>query len=219
MYLTKSDYLGIALFLLLGSCVFEAKASMFIEVGSSHFQKPPNGIWWQDQYPSVFDLDGKYIRVGMGDTYRISYYNLGRYKTEAIATGDEAKYFSGQCNSLSCAAPDLYVTRGSVQGMLFSYVFRSGMFHVEPGISYTKQDFDLLAKIVNNGSANGGPVGRSFSFSESKKDLGYMLGLGLEYRSITIAFNYFKNDKSAEFVGSTTPGIDTVTALAIGYRF
>ena len=38
MNLTKTDVLGISLFLILGSCVLQAKASPFVEVGTSEFE-------------------------------------------------------------------------------------------------------------------------------------------------------------------------------------
>lgn len=227
--LTKFDYLGIALFLILGSCVFQAKAGPFVEVGSSHFQKPPNGIWWQDQYPHKFDLDGEYFRIGYeSGNWRASYFSLGKYTTAALATVEEDKYFAGECNSRTCKSPDYYQTDGSLQGILFSHVSRGTLGYLEAGISYARQTFELNALGLYPGSHFAdksiypGPDSEygHYLFKERKYGLGYMIGVGLEYKRMTLSVNYFKNDKSSEFEGiGGFPGIDTITALAVGYRF
>ena len=215
MHLTKTDVLGISLFLVLGSCVFQAKASTFIEVGSSHFQKPPVGIWWQDQYPSVFDLDGKYVRIGYGDEsigpLRLSYFNMGRYQSEGWGTEEETRYFNGECNASTCLPPEMYQTKGSLQGVLISHISRISFGYIEAGVSYSRQTFELT-KLNRDQSW--------LRFSDRQEGFGYMVGLGLEYKRMTLSLNYFKNDKSAQFDASfDCPGIDTVTTLAIGYRF
>ena len=207
--------LAIALGLLAIYASYKAEAGTFVEVGSSHFRKPPNGVWWQDQYPSVFDLDGKYVRIGYGDEsagpLRLSYFNLGKYETEALGTEEEIRYFNGDCNASTCLPPEMYQTKGSLQGILVSHVSRGTFGYIEAGISYSRQTFEL------------NKLNRDLTwlrFSDRQEGFGYMVGLGLEYKSLTISVNYFKNDKSAQFDAPfDCPGIDTVTTLALGYRF
>ena len=202
---------------LFAGLTFCAKASPFVEVGSAHFQKPQNGIWWQDQYPSRFDLDSAYIRFGYGERLRLSYFSLGHYRTEAVATGEEDRYFSGLCNASTCAPPDYYTTRGSVRGLAISSVLQWGPVYIEPGLTYSRQKFDLFTQVIDERSVNGGPVGKSYRCAEEKSGVGYMLGVGIEYKRVTLSVNYFKNDESSQF--GEFPGIDTITTLAVGYRF
>lgn len=195
-------------------------ASPFVEIGGSHYKKPANGIWWQDQYRHAFDLDGKYFRIGYGDKWRVSYFSLGKYSTEALATPEEIKYFNGECNVETCRSPDLYKTNGSLQGILFSHVLRGKLAYVETGISYSRQTFDLIAVGVFPNSQYDSYASKDYRFNDTEHGLGYMVGLGLEYKNATLSINYFKNDKSSEFQGTGGfPGIDSVKTLAVGYRF
>lgn len=199
---------------------YKAEASPFVEVGTAHYQKPSNGTWWQDQYPHLFDLDSGYIRFGYGERLRLSFFDLGHYETGALATGEEEKYFSGACNVHTCAPGDYYRTRGGVKGFALSSVLRWGPVYFEPGLTYVQQKFDLFVEIQDVRSVNAGPVGRFLQCTEEKNGIGYILGIGVEYKRVTLSLNYFKNDKSAEFeMAGPTPGIDTVTTLAAGYRF
>ena len=208
--------LAVALGLLAIYASYKAEAGPFIEVGESHYQKMPNGIWWQDQYPSVFDLEGKYLRIGIGDKLRLSYFDLGHYETKALASGDESRYFAGLCNIKTCAPGDFYRTNGRVRGAALSSVLQWGPVYMEPGIIYVEQKFDLYVEVVNQGSLNG-PLGNSFCFSGRRKGYGYMLGLGAEYKGFTVSVNYFKSDAASEI--GDFPGIDAAKTLAVGYRF
>lgn len=203
---------------------------VFVEVGQSNFQKQPDGIWWQGQYPSVFDLDSTYFRIGVESAsgWRVSYVNLGAYRTQALATVEEDRYFSGACDVKTCKAPDKYQTDGAVQGFLFSRVFRHTYGYVEAGGYFGRQTFELNARGIAPGShfmatsIYPGPPSEygHYRFTGRKFGLGYMLGAGLEYGRATLSANFFRNDKTNEFEGvGGFPGVDTVTAVAVGYRF
>ena len=64
MSINKYDLYAVVLAALLASVSFCAKAGVFVDFGYSTFQKPPNGIWWQDQYPNTFSLESSSIRLG-----------------------------------------------------------------------------------------------------------------------------------------------------------
>ncbi len=215
-----------------------AHAGGFGEVGSSHFATPPNGTWWQDQYPHEFRTDSNYFRIGyegepqkvlVGSVaWRVSWFDLGNYSTRALATSDEVKYFQGACNFRTCAPPDYYETRGSVRGLLFSGVYRKGPLFFEGGASITRQKFYLHQLVIDNRSGNG-PAGNYTYFNDTHTAIGYMASLGMEFRKkystvdkdvLTIAFGYWLNGKASEFYAAgNTPGIDTVKTFAVGYRF
>lgn len=216
----RIDLITITVALILLGMACCAQAGVFVDLGRSNFQKPTNGIWWQDQYPHDFDLRSSYKRIGYEyNTYRISLFSLGNYKTEALATGDEVGYFAGTCDISTCAPADRYTTTGSVEGVLLSKVFRSKPFFIEGGISYTRQSFTLKTNILENGSING-PLGHSYMFQDTQSGVGYMLSTGLDLDDITIAVSLWKADSSAEFFGvSGFPGIDLVKTVSIGYRF
>src|SRR3972149_5155092 len=116
MSINKYDLYAVMLAILLASISFCAKAGAFVNVGHAKWERPTNGIWWQDQYPHSFDLNANYFRFG-GEykSMRLSYFQLGSYQTEALATPEESKYFSGECNASTCQAPDLYKTSGNVR--------------------------------------------------------------------------------------------------------
>lgn len=208
----------------------EATTGLFVEVGQSNFQKQPDGVWWQAKYPSVFDLDGTYFRLGAESAtgWRVSYVNLGKYRTQALATVEEDRYFSGDCDEKTCKSPDSYTTDGSSQGVTLSRVFRKPYGYVELGAYYGRQTFELNARGLSPGSHFAatniypGPPSEygHYRFTGRRFGLGYMLGAGLTYRQTSLSVNFFRNDKTNEFYGvGGFPGVDTVTSVAVGYAF
>lgn len=195
-------------------------ASGFIEAGKSHFIRPADGIWWQGGYPHEFSTDSQYLRIGYENgPWRISAFNLGNYKTSSLSTGDEVRYYAGQCDVKTCAPPDEYTTRGSVRGLLFSGIYRLSPFFIEGGASITRQKFNLFVNVTDDKSLNG-PAGRFYSWADTHTAVGYMASVGIEYKNFTFSFSYWLNDKASEFYAAgSTPGIDTVKTFAFGWRF
>lgn len=209
----------IAALALAGFCASASASETFLEIGQSQYQTPPNGIWWQDQYPHEFYLESGYYRLGLGfgknAATRISYFSLGGYSTTALATDNEEAYFSGECRPGTCQDPNYYVTSGSVRGLALSHVLRWGPLYLEPGVTYMDQKFNLDAKFVQSRSTDGLLDSDTFSFSGRRQSVGYMLGVGYALDAYTVSFSYFKSNASAQF--GAYPGIDTVTTVSIGY--
>ena len=200
-----------------------AKAGGFVEIGQSRFTRPAEFIWWQGPYPHEFQTDSGYFRIGYEKgPWRVSWFDLGHYKTIGLATSDEARLAEGHCNAQTCATPDYYETRGSVRGLLLSSVYRKGPMFFEGGASITRQKFWLYTRTLNNLGRNG-PVGTTQHFSDTHTAVGYMAAVGFEYKNLTFSFTYWLNGKASEFygdgAGGNTPGIDTVKTFAIGWRF
>ena len=196
-----------------------ANAGGFVEVGQSTFKKPPDFLWWQSIYQNDFDNKPTYFRIGYEHKgFRLSYFDLGEYRLSALATGDEARLVASQCNASTCAPPDLYITKGSIRGIVASYVARHKGLFAEVGISSVRQTFGLSVSIVNEGSLNG-PVGNSYHYSETKKGGGYMAAVGIEHGHWSLsAFTY--NSNAGVFDNGNFPsGIGQVRGLAVGYRF
>ena len=197
-----------------------AHAGAFGEVGSSHFTRPAEFIWWQGPYPHEFRTDSGYFRVGYEKgPWRVSWFDLGNYSTRALATSDEALLADGRCNVSTCAPPDYYETCGSVRGLLFSGVYRKGPVFFEGGASITRQKYWLRTETLNSLGRNG-PVGTQINFTDTHTAVGYMASVGFEYRRFTVSFAYWLNGKASEFYAAgNTPGIDTVKTFSAGYRF
>lgn len=196
-----------------------AHAGGFVEVGQSTFKKPPDFLWWQSIYPNEFDNKPTYFRAGYEHKgFRLSYFDLGKYRLSALATSDEARLIAGQCNAISCAPPDLYVTSGSINGVLASYVTRYKGFFAEVGVSSVRQTFDLSVLIVNEGSLNG-PVGNSYHYRETKKGGGYMAAIGIERGLWSLSAFYYNSNAGVFDTGNFPSGIGEVRGLSIGYRF
>ena len=194
-------------------------AGGFVDVGQTSFKKPPDFLWWQSAYPNDFDNRSNYLRIGYEKNgFRVSYFDLGSYKLTALATGDEAKLIAGQCGANTCAPPDLYVTKGSIRGVMASYIARHNGFFFEAGIGRVRQTFDLSVSVINEGSLNG-HVGHSYHYQETKKGGVYMAAVGIEHRQWSLsAFMY--NPHAGVFDNGNFPsGIGRVRGLAIGYRF
>ena len=193
-----------------------AHAGAFGEVGTSHFIRPAEYIWWQGPYPHEFRTDSGYFRIGYEKgPWRVSWFDLGNYSTRALATPEEVRLSQGNCNAHTCQTPDTYQTAGSVRGLLFSGVYRKGPLFFEGGASITQQKFQLRID---------GPSGYSVlpesHFNGSKTAIGYMASVGAEYKRVTFSFAYWLNGKASEFYAAgNTPGIDTVKTFAVGYRF
>ncbi len=215
---------GLILLLLLLSAMLyfckTAHAGAFGEVGSSHFTRPAEFIWWQGPYPHEFRTDSNYYRIGWErGPWRISWFDLGNYSTRALATSDELKLADGRCNVSTCAPPDFYETRGSVRGLLFSGVYRKWSMFFEGGASITRQKYYLWQLVLDNRSGNG-PAGNHTYFTDTHTAVGYMAAVGLERKNFTFSFGYWLNGKASEFYAAgNTPGIDTVKTFAVGYRF
>ncbi len=213
---------GTCALLLLGLVAWASAAgssAAFVEVGSSRFVNPPNGTWWQDQYPHEFKTDSGYFRIGYENgPWRVSWFDLGNYSTYALATSDEIKYFQGACNVRTCASPDYYETRGSVRGLLFSGVYRKGRMFLEGGASITRQKFYLWQLVIDDRSGNG-PAGNHTYFNDDHTAIGYMAAIGFEHKGFTFSAGYWLNGKASEFYAAgNTPGIDTVKTFAVGYN-
>ena len=212
MHLTKTDVLGISMFLVLGSCVFQAKADTFVEVGQSTFNKPFDSLWWQDGYPNAFDLTGSYVRFGAGDTFRVWGYDLGRYRSEALAT-NEIMYYSGRCNVKTCPMPDYYGTTGTIRGLGASVTHKLSFVTFEAGAIWAHQTFDL----VIDRRPRGGSV---YEYSESRDALGYMAGVSLEYKAFSLNLHYWDSRKAASFKDGEFPaGVNKIRTISVGYRF
>src|SRR3990167_7450020 len=120
-------------------------AGGFAEIGKSNFTRPAEFIWWQNPYPHEFQTDSNYFRVGYEKgPWRISWFDLGHYKTKALATSDEAHLAEGRCNIQTCATPDYYETRGSVRGLLLSGAYRKRPLFFEIRASITQQKLWFL---------------------------------------------------------------------------
>ena len=212
MHLTKSDVLGISLFLVLGSCVFQAKAETFVEMGRSEFNKPFDSLWWQNGYPNAFDLSGSYVRFGTGDTLRVWGYDLGRYRSEALAT-NEIMYYSGRCNVKTCPMPDYYATTGTIRGLGVSATHKLSFVRFELGAIWAHQTFDLFV----DRRPRGGSV---YEYSESRDAIGYMAGLSLEYKALRLNLHYWDSRKAASFKDGEFPaGVNKIRTISVGYRF
>ena len=196
-----------------------AHAGGFVDVGQSSFKKPPDFLWWQSAYPNDFDNQSNYLRLGYEKNgFRVSYFDLGAYRLSALATGDELRLSAGQCNAHTCAPPDLYITRGSIRGVLVSYVARYRGFFAEAGVSSVKQTFDLSTLIVNHGSLNG-PVGNSYRYRETRKGGGYMAAVGADMGQWSVSAFYYNSNAGVFESGNFPSGIGEVRGLAIGYKF
>ncbi|HJS81333.1 MAG TPA: hypothetical protein VJ742_00695 [Nitrososphaera sp.] len=201
--------------LLLASVSAYSKADMFVEVGSSEFNKPIDSLWWQSAYPSEFDLKGQYIRFGGGESVRVWGYDLGRYNSEALATADEHLFFQGKCPSL-CKKPDLYSTTGRINGLGVSLNHSLSFVTFEIGAMWAHQTFDLDVKYNTPRRRN---ITR-YAYSESNNGLGYMAGVTLAYENFTLSFNFFDTRKASSFnEGEYPSGVNKVKTLALGYRF
>ncbi len=212
----------VALVIALVTCLAsnKAQAGGFAEVGQSHFTRPAEFIWWQGPYPHEFQTDSGYFRVGYEKgPWRVSWFDLGHYKTIGLATSDEALLADNRCNVSTCAPPDYYETRGSVRGLLFSGIYRKGPMFFEGGASITRQKYWLYVNVLDDRSGNG-PAGRFYNWADTHTAVGYMASVGAEYKNVTFSFAYWLNGKASEFYAAgNTPGIDTVKTFAIGYRF
>lgn len=198
----------------------QAKAGGFVEVGKSNFIRPAEFIWWQGPYPHEFHTDSNYFRVGYEKgPWRISWFDLGHYKTMGLATSDEALLVENLCNVQTCAPPEYYETRGSVRGLLFSGVYRKGPMFVEGGASITRQKYWLYVNVLYDRPGNG-PAGRFYNWADTHTAIGYMASVGAEWKNFTFSFSYWLNGKASEFYAAgNTPGIDTVKTFAVGWRF
>ena len=227
----------VGLILLLSAMLYfckTASAGAFGEVGVSRFTRPAEFIWWQGPYPHEFQTDSNYFRIGyegkpqkvlVGSVaWRASWFDLGNYKTKARATSDEALLADGRCDVSTCAPPDYYETRGSVRGLLFSGVYRKGLFFFEGGASITRQKFYIQTLVDNQKSGNAAGIipfsPATFTWADTHTAVGYMAAVGVERKNWTASFGYWLNGKASEFYAAgNTPGIDTVKTFAVGYRF
>ena len=109
MYLTKTDVIGISLFLLIGSCVMEAKAETYLVggLGQSHYEWRHDGFWRQDSAPnpgSSSTRDFMWI-VGLGIKtnlfpVELSYWDLGKYSNSLNFCSDD-DYINTRCKILN----------------------------------------------------------------------------------------------------------------------
>lgn len=222
-------YLAIGL-LLFTSTTMANDIHSFYGFGISRYDTPANKYWWQNSFESDKDMRPQNITLGLEKSLntfisvRASYFDLGKYQIEALATPDEDKLTgvsSAPCGAYKCKDPDLYVTQGSIRGFTLSGVIKlPAKFspYIEAGISGIRQDFKLKATGINPGSQYG--VGKSFTYQEHLYGAGYMTAIGMSYKNLFVSAKYHTSRIATDFNNGVFPsGVNSSYSIQVGSTF
>ena len=205
-----------------------AEASVFADVGQSTYQKPVNGIYWQDGHPYSEDSKGLYVRIGYDyaptSWFSVagSAFSLGKYELDAQATPLDPQYNPNTPNYCNGPCPPLnrWLTRGSVYGVsLTAKVQYKGAF-LEAGPTYNYQNLSL-----NVWDAEGSALPGYQVFNLNGTSMGYTVGVGFEYGNFRVGLVMYqfdidyKDDKFSDPEYIMPGGVTNAYAGYVGWRF
>lgn len=178
-----------------------------IGTGVTQYEKQPNGVWYQNGFPSDIDLTGTTISIGVSHQvgslrYRIEYLSLGQAMSNAIATTDQnySPKYVATCGS-ECEVLKFHGL-GDVWGMVLSVsrpVHAFGLpLYAEGGLwAYVPKWRVEVYTLPPN------PVQVASVKHEPKMEIGPMLGFGIRHSGVDIGLRYLY----AEANGDEWPAI------------
>lgn len=196
----KNFIFGVLLYVSMIASVYAVDVE--IGFGETHYIKQTDGVWYQNAYPYWMDAEDQNLSLGISwkptnIRYRAEFLALGKHYVNAVAIADGKynPYYVANCVS-NCGEVVLQ-GRGSISGLLLSAsrdVQPFGLpLYVEAGVyvnvkkwqvSVISADLDanLLAEVAR----------------EQQIDYGPVLGFGVRYSGVDIAFRYIYLDDSSE---------------------
>lgn len=191
----------------------QCRAEYFIDMGQSQYQKPANGLWWQDGYSHQDNFKSLYIRGGkIFPTFKYfsvsgSAYSLGRYKQEADAVQDHL-----YTPAALIPADERFTVSGAIYGVALTGIVHTSdkRFFVEGGYTYQRQSFKLFYKDHT----------QEIGYQESIWGAGKMMSIGMNYKSWRGAVSVYSNGDSDKFnQGHYPSGVDKVYVFSVGKTF
>ena len=218
MHLTKSDVLGISLFLILGSCINHAKADFEINAGVSKYGLVGSGIWWDENYPHSLDLTNHAFSIGFTGNispkfdWRAGYLDLGKLTTDSVGLSDDTRPERKHCLSR-------FQTESHVTG-LYGSVLTNGDLYIEVGLFAFNPDFkvtmiDMPAGYYDNGDR----FGRDdiMGVKNSTLSVKPFIGVGYRYKQFNISAHHYSLDNQETDQYSTV--YKNATTVMVGYVF
>lgn len=177
-----------------------------ISAGHTTFQKPPNTIWYQREFPHIFDLNSGSYSVGVSDymtstiRWRAAYTRIGDVLSDAQATSDAIYTATGHCVTGVCPL-NTYRTEGSVRGFSLTLAPEKQVGGVK--VSVEVGAFIYMPKFYAEvaGCASCTVTDRK-EYSEGWK-VGPQIGVGVEYQRVALVLTAYKID-------APTPDVDAV---------
>lgn len=175
-------------------------------IGNTTFSKPPNTIWYQQEFHHTFDLNSGSYSIGVSDyltqsmRWRVAYTRLGNVSSNAQATSDAIYNATNHCTTGHCQL-NTYRTEGSVRGFSLTLAPETMVGGIK--VFAEAGAFVYLPKFAAHvASSNTGQVYGHVQYSEGWK-AGPQIGLGVEYQRVSLVIMAYKID-------SPTPDVDAV---------
>ena len=178
-----------------------------IGTGVTQYEKQPNGVWYQNGFPSDMDMTGTAISIGVSKQYgslryRIEYLSLGQVMSNANATTDQnySPHYVSTCGS-TCEV-NKFQGWGDVWGTVFSVsrpVHAFGLpLYAEGGLwAYVPKWRVEVYSLPPN------PELIASVKHDPKLEIGPMLGFGIRYSGVDVGVRYLY----AEANGDQWPAI------------
>lgn len=207
-----------------------ADTGLFLETGVSQHNTPEFLLWNQAPcYPAKFQMSDLYIRAGyewpLSDSIglRVSAFDLGKYKIDALATPEEHLLVQSSgtnwCGDHTCSTPDRYITSGRIYGIGVTGIARTKYFFIESGLGLYAQSFSMDAFAIdgnNHSQYNGGAT----SYRDTNYGPGFILGTGFQANRFTTGVYWFHHEKPSIFAGGEFPsGVQDTYVVSVGYNF
>ena len=195
-------------------------------VGSTQFQKPDNGIWWQNPFENTFDLQSPSYSIGVsGYVYpsvrgRVAYTRLGNVTGYAIATPQDAQYNGVDGCVGPCPVMSAFRTEGSVRGVSFTL---APEWNVSPGVKVFLEGgaFVYLPKFKADVGSCTTPACAPTWFNEYREgwQVGPQIGGGVEIDKVQLVFTLYKIDTPTPDINATTNFKSWAANVSLRYRF
>jgi hypothetical protein len=200
-----------------------------LAVGASHYKEMPNGFWYQEGLPHTLDLTSAAAQVGATGAilpwldWHADYVWLGRVKSDAIATPDDANY-NPQTHSCrgECIARSRFVGNGFVHGVALT---------LEPHFDYQGWRFGVSAgPFIYRAAWNetvydwvGSPSDQPHTISVNQRqkwNVGKVIGVSVSRGPITLQYQRFFDQPRSDEAHGDFPGLWRHTDMvSIKYRW
>lgn len=175
---------ALILFFLL--CASAHAVDLDLGIGQAQYQKPGNGIWYQEPFPNQFNLTPTTYSIGltgyMTDSlrWRAGYLNMGSVTSSALAVADDANYNGHGCNKPCLPLSHWYGT-SHLDGIYFTALpeYKTGdwSFFAEGGFWIYRAKFDMD---IPDWTPTFTHTEHLYVSSDVHK-IGSVLGLGIKY--------------------------------------
>ena len=185
-----------------------------IGVGVSQHDKPPNGLWYQEEFDHKINNTSPTFNIGVKHkNWTLGYKYLGKFSSTALASASDENYLNWQQGTEEIWPLSTFNGKGKVDGIYLNYRHYVGNFFVVGGVWYHRVKWKVsIPDWIPSREAE--PL--LLEVSENVKGVKFTYGLGYTRKRWSISYEIWDVKTGSTF--PATFGGDTQN-LNISYAF